>query len=582
MKVIEKYNDSLHNPYWKFQLGRESYEVKDTPKRVAAMKDALGGDDRFEAPHRGEVSRAPDCETSTRTTTSSGRSPRASRSDSEEIYPDLFPGEGARLPQAARLAGCGAGIWCTDAVTPIMRRTYEVARASAETALTGAKLLAGGVRAGGVFAVPSVGTPCRPAGVRRLLLLQQRRHRGRIPASRRARWRSSTSTTTMETGRRSSSRSRSPCSRLRFTAIRKWSIRTSGDMRRGRAAAREKGTNLNLPLPLGIGREAYLPALDRFIEAAAAFDPDYLIIAAGFDTYRDDPIGQFKLDFDDYREIGRRVMSLGVPTLICQEGGYNVEALGWCLLSFLDGVIAGGTSGRAPWVCRDPRVGWVGVPAPRGPTGREVVRPPGEASPRPRHPPSFSSGGRTPRVGSSPQTGGPSYAGPQGAFWPGWVEKAGSPIKIERNSTGRSELAGIVAVISGPLFGGISWHTFTTWPHAFFFSRRSVLLPVLRSRIFPFPKPSGTRTSRSGPATTSPSQAPIRSRPTPRRSAFGGGLRPGRERGLGPPGPPQGTLMLACDIPEIGTSVQLAAAIAIVSSSGSSRPRPARRRDPSP
>ena len=115
-------------------------------------------------------------------------------------------------------------------------------------------------------------------------------------------------------------------------------------MRRRRAAARAKGTNLNLPLPLGIGREAYLRGSStRFIEAMAAFDPDYLIIAAGFDTYRDDPIGGFKLDFDDYREIGRRVMSLGVPTLICQEGGYNVEALGRCVHSFLDGVIAGGT-----------------------------------------------------------------------------------------------------------------------------------------------------------------------------------------------------------------------------------------------
>jgi hypothetical protein len=29
MKVIEKYNDSLHNPYWKYQLGPDSYEVKD-------------------------------------------------------------------------------------------------------------------------------------------------------------------------------------------------------------------------------------------------------------------------------------------------------------------------------------------------------------------------------------------------------------------------------------------------------------------------------------------------------------------------------------------------------------------------
>ncbi len=40
MKVIEKYNDSLHNPFWKFQLGPCTYEVKDTPLRVDVDQEA--------------------------------------------------------------------------------------------------------------------------------------------------------------------------------------------------------------------------------------------------------------------------------------------------------------------------------------------------------------------------------------------------------------------------------------------------------------------------------------------------------------------------------------------------------------
>ena len=48
MKVIEKYNDSLHNPYWKYQLGPETYEVKDTPLRVESIKKALRSDERFD------------------------------------------------------------------------------------------------------------------------------------------------------------------------------------------------------------------------------------------------------------------------------------------------------------------------------------------------------------------------------------------------------------------------------------------------------------------------------------------------------------------------------------------------------
>ena len=47
MLVIEKKNFSLHNPSWKFTLGPETYETKDTPKRVEAIKNALAAEGRF-------------------------------------------------------------------------------------------------------------------------------------------------------------------------------------------------------------------------------------------------------------------------------------------------------------------------------------------------------------------------------------------------------------------------------------------------------------------------------------------------------------------------------------------------------
>ncbi|MEZ4752090.1 MAG: hypothetical protein R3B54_16080 [Bdellovibrionota bacterium] len=46
-----------------------------------------------------------------------------------------------------------------------------------------------------------------------------------------------------------------------------------------------------------------------------------------FDTFEEDPVGHCKLRVEDYAEMGRALAELQLPTLICQEGGYNLEAL---------------------------------------------------------------------------------------------------------------------------------------------------------------------------------------------------------------------------------------------------------------
>ncbi len=338
MKVIEKYNDSLHNPYWKFQLGPESYEVKDTPKRVVSIKERLAQDDRFEKitaerfPERLIANIHPYHDFIKNISGSLEK-------DSDEVYPDLFPGEGARLPKRLDSPLWG-GIWCTDAVTPIMKKTYEVARASAETALTGAKLIS----EGGERAVYSL---CRPSG----------HHAGpRVfggycyfnnvaTAAEYLLPRGTVAILDIDYHHGNGTQEFFQEQKYIFTS----SIHGDPEVEypyfwgyaeeTGRGQG--EGTNLNCPLPLGSGRDPYFEALARFIDAMEGFDPDYLIIAAGFDTYKDDPIGGFKLDLGDYTEMGRRLMSIGAPTLICQEGGYNVEQLGNCVHAFLDGVIEG-------------------------------------------------------------------------------------------------------------------------------------------------------------------------------------------------------------------------------------------------
>ncbi len=65
------------------------------------------------------------------------------------------------------------------------------------------------------------------------------------------------------------------------------------------------------------------------------YQPHYLVIAAGFDTHRADPVGAFQLDTPDFKIIGADLAAIGVPTLICQEGGYALEVLGPTVHTFL-------------------------------------------------------------------------------------------------------------------------------------------------------------------------------------------------------------------------------------------------------
>jgi acetoin utilization deacetylase AcuC-like enzyme len=94
---------------------------------------------------------------------------------------------------------------------------------------------------------------------------------------------------------------------------------------------------LNLPLSRGTEWRAYAPALTQALDWLEKASPDLLIVSYGADTHEADPISHFKLKTSDYAAMGRRIASLGVPTLIVMEGGYAVEALGANVASFLDG-----------------------------------------------------------------------------------------------------------------------------------------------------------------------------------------------------------------------------------------------------
>lgn len=98
-----------------------------------------------------------------------------------------------------------------------------------------------------------------------------------------------------------------------------------------------EGANLNLPLPHGSGIAEMLAAIDTSAGAIRGFGAEALVVALGFDAHRDDPIGVLKLDSADFAAVGEAVRRLDLPTLVVQEGGYAIEAIGGCLDAFIRG-----------------------------------------------------------------------------------------------------------------------------------------------------------------------------------------------------------------------------------------------------
>lgn len=93
------------------------------------------------------------------------------------------------------------------------------------------------------------------------------------------------------------------------------------------------GFNRNFALPPGTGANPYRPALEAALEAVCR--AEFLIVSLGTDAHESDPIGGFKLPTEFFAEMGQRVKELNVPTLVVQEGGYNLETIGECVVAFL-------------------------------------------------------------------------------------------------------------------------------------------------------------------------------------------------------------------------------------------------------
>jgi acetoin utilization deacetylase AcuC-like enzyme len=86
-------------------------------------------------------------------------------------------------------------------------------------------------------------------------------------------------------------------------------------------------TLLNIPLAAGTGDTGFLAAFERAEAAILRFDPELLLVSAGFDAHARDPLGELELSTGVFGELAQRAAQLAPRVAAVLEGGYNLETL---------------------------------------------------------------------------------------------------------------------------------------------------------------------------------------------------------------------------------------------------------------
>jgi len=103
----------------------------------------------------------------------------------------------------------------------------------------------------------------------------------------------------------------------------------------GSGAAIDKGIKnniLNVPLVAGTQSHEFLNAYDSIFKKLKDFNPEFILLSAGFDAHKDDPLAQINLESKDYYILTKRIVMLakkmcGEKIVSILEGGYDLDAL---------------------------------------------------------------------------------------------------------------------------------------------------------------------------------------------------------------------------------------------------------------
>jgi len=97
-------------------------------------------------------------------------------------------------------------------------------------------------------------------------------------------------------------------------------------------------TTLNIPLRAGSGDDAYLRAFGELVEPAVArFEPELVLVSAGFDAHEGDPLAEMRVSEACFRELASRCAAMAPRVAAVLEGGYEIETLPRLVRAALDG-----------------------------------------------------------------------------------------------------------------------------------------------------------------------------------------------------------------------------------------------------
>lgn len=102
-----------------------------------------------------------------------------------------------------------------------------------------------------------------------------------------------------------------------------------------------KGATLNIPLPFGTGDTSFARVYDEVVaRAVRRFEPELIIVSAGYDCHWADPLAPMRMSVRGYAELARMIYNLADEVcngrlVLALEGGYSLEALGTSVIATL-------------------------------------------------------------------------------------------------------------------------------------------------------------------------------------------------------------------------------------------------------
>jgi acetoin utilization deacetylase AcuC-like enzyme len=88
---------------------------------------------------------------------------------------------------------------------------------------------------------------------------------------------------------------------------------------------RSRGNVFNWPIPPGCDAATHASAVHRALDHLVEFNPDLLLVSAGFDAFAGDPITDMTLEGEDFAKFGQHLCATGLPAAAILEGGYSGE-----------------------------------------------------------------------------------------------------------------------------------------------------------------------------------------------------------------------------------------------------------------